>query len=81
MIAQTLRGAIGAIVRGSTRVADALDEQNRAANQLNADATGAFTRGAEAVSAQSADGTLLARRGARPLARVRGHRPDHPLHR
>ncbi|MFT8899304.1 MAG: ABC transporter [Propionibacterium freudenreichii] len=59
VIAQTLRGAIGAIVRGSTRVADALDEQNRAANQLNADATGAFTRGAEAVSAQSADGTLL----------------------
>ena len=59
VIAQTLRGAIGAIVRGSARVADALDEQNRAANQLNADATGAFTRGAEAVSAQSADGTLL----------------------
>jgi hypothetical protein len=59
VVKQTLEGAIRTVNRRAYFVADAVDEQVRAADQLRADADAAYDRALAAVSEASADGTLL----------------------
>jgi hypothetical protein len=59
VVKQTIEGAIRSLSTRSYAVADAVGEQVRAAEQLQADADAAYDRAVAAVAEASADGTLL----------------------
>jgi predicted GTPase len=59
VVKQTIEGAIRSLSSRSYAVADAVGEQVRAAEQLQADADAAYDRAVSAVAEASADGTLL----------------------
>ncbi len=59
VVKQTLEGAIRSLTRRTHAVADAANEQVSAAERLRADADRAYDDAVTAISAASADGTLL----------------------
>jgi hypothetical protein len=59
VVKNTLEGAIRTVGRRSYDVADAVEQQQRTAEQLRADADAAYDRAVAAIAEASADGTLL----------------------
>ncbi len=59
VVLRTLDGAIAAQGRTAPAVAQAVDDQAAAIDQLRADAEGAYREGVRTVGVQTADGTLL----------------------
>ncbi len=59
VVLRTLDGAIAAQCRTAPAVAQAVDDQAAAIDQLRADAEGAYREGVRTVGVQTADGTLL----------------------
>jgi energy-coupling factor transporter ATP-binding protein EcfA2 len=59
VVMQTLDGAIGSLTREAPRIAQAVDDQLEALDQLRADAVSSYEEAVRTVSVQSADGTLL----------------------
>ncbi|WP_203567260.1 GTPase family protein [Aestuariimicrobium ganziense] len=59
VVLQTLDGAVANLVHRAPAIADAVDEQAEALDQLREDAAKSFAEAARAVSVQSSDGTLL----------------------
>ena len=59
VVMQTLDGAIGSLTRQAPDVAQAVDDQLEAVEQLRSDATASYQEAVRTVNVQSADGTLL----------------------
>lgn len=59
VVQQTLDGAVRSLARGSHRIADAVEVQVDTAQQLRDQVDAAYDRGADALVAEAADGTLL----------------------
>ncbi len=59
VVLKTLDGAIAAQCRTAPAVAQAVDDQAAAIDQLRADAEGSYREGVRTVGVQTADGTLL----------------------
>lgn len=59
VVAQTLDGAIGALVAQSPTLADALDDQVETIRRLRAEADHSYAEAVRTVQVQAADGTLL----------------------
>lgn len=59
VVLKTLDGAIAAQCRTAPVVAQAVDDQASAVEQLRADAEGAYREGVRTIGVQTADGTLL----------------------
>jgi hypothetical protein len=59
VVMQTLDGAIGSLTRQAPDIAQAVDDQLEALEQLRSDANASYQEAARTVNVQSADGTLL----------------------
>ncbi|HET7724823.1 MAG TPA: ABC transporter, partial [Propionibacteriaceae bacterium] len=59
VVMQTLDGAISSLTRQAPDIAQAVDDQAEALDQLRTDAVASYEEAVRAVSVQSADGTLL----------------------
>ena len=59
VVMQTLDGAIGSLTRQAPDIAQAVDDQLEALDQLRADANASYEEAVRTVNVQSADGTLL----------------------
>ncbi len=59
VVLQTLDGAIGSLISRAPAVAEALDQQGAAADQLWADAEKSYQEAARTVGVQTADGSML----------------------
>jgi hypothetical protein len=59
VVMQTLDGAIGSLTRQAPDVAQAVDDQLEALDQLRSDANASYQEAVRTVNVQSADGTLL----------------------
>jgi energy-coupling factor transporter ATP-binding protein EcfA2 len=59
VVMQTLDGAIGSLTRQAPEVAQAVDDQIAALDQLRSDANASYQEAVRTVNVQSADGTLL----------------------
>ncbi|MBI4899409.1 MAG: ABC transporter [Actinobacteria bacterium] len=59
VVMQTLDGAIGSLTRQAPGIAQAVDEQLEALDQLRADAVSSYEEAVRTIKVQSADGTLL----------------------
>ena len=59
VVMQTLDGAIGSLTRQAPDIAQAVDDQLEALEQLRSDANASYREAVRAVNVQSADGTLL----------------------
>ncbi len=59
VVMQTLDGAIGSLTRQAPEIAQAVDDQMVAIDQLRADADSSYAEAVRTVNVQSADGTLL----------------------
>jgi hypothetical protein len=59
VVMQTLDGAIGSLTRQAPDIAQAIDDQIEALDQLRSDANASYQEAVRTVSVQSADGTLL----------------------
>lgn len=59
VVMQTLDGAIGSLTRQAPEIAQAVDDQVVALEQLRADADASYAEAIRTVNVQSADGTLL----------------------
>ena len=59
VVMQTLDGAIGSLTRQAPDIAQAVDDQLEALEQLRSDANASYQEAVRTVNVQSADGTLL----------------------
>ena len=59
VVMQTLDGAIGSLTRQAPDIAQAVDDQGVALEQLRSDANASYREAVRTVNVQSADGTLL----------------------
>ena len=59
VVMQTLEGAITNLTRQAPAIADAVDDQSAALDQVRQDALASYREAARAVSVQTSDGTLL----------------------